>query len=117
MSQDDDDEDDDVATVVAPAKLLLPQHLHDQVATAPQPAPTGPSKTVFIQENALPAAQPAAVAASPMSAHSAPTMLIGDRARDKGGAPTGFLVYVVICALLTAAGVAMLVVLRLQNRW
>lgn len=125
----DDDDDDDVATVIGPARAFLP-HLHQDTPAPRAPTP-GPSSTVQINDGrAAPTLQLQAIDAGalapppqpqvpvrPRPPPAAPTMLVGDRARQAAGTPTGFLVYLAICGVLTAAGVAVLVVLRTQGRF
>ncbi len=124
----DDDDDDDVATVIGPARAFLP-HLH-QDEPAPRAPTPGPSSTVQINDGrAASTMQLQAVDASalapmqtpapvrPRPPPAAPTMLVGERAREAVGTPTGFLVYLAVCGVLTAVGVAVLVVLRTQGRF
>lgn len=129
MTNPADDDDDDVATVIGPARAFLP-HLYGE--EAPRNAPTpGPSATVQINDGrAAPTLQlqaiDAAALAPPPSAPArqvrpvpmaAPTMLVGDKARDAVGTPTGFMIYLAVCGVLTAAGVAVLVLLRSQGKF
>ncbi|MCC6647091.1 MAG: hypothetical protein IT374_16155 [Polyangiaceae bacterium] len=124
----DDDDDDDVATVIGPARAFVP-HLYADTPAPRAPSP-GPSATVQINDGrAAPTLQlqaldasalvapPPAQEARPRPPPPAPTMLVGDRARQAAGTPTGFMIYLAVCGVLTATGVALLVVLRTQGRF
>lgn len=127
MTHPADDDDDDVATVIGPARAFLP-HLYGEEAARSAPTP-GPSSTVQINDGRaaptlqLQAIDAAALAPPPAAPRpfkpppAAPTMLVGDRAREAVGTPTGFLVYLAVCGVLTAAGVGVLVMLRSQGKF
>lgn len=91
-------------------------------ATAPSPAaPFAPTPAAPLA--AAPAASVAAAPAASITA-SAPTASLTARAaptvvlpRERTGTPVGFLVYVTTCIVLTAAGVGVLVLFKLQGRW
>ncbi len=86
-------------------------------AASPQPALPAASPFSHTPAPISPLAAPSLV--TPAPAHvaavplSAPTVLVG--AKAKGGLPTGYVVYLVACALLTVVGVAVLVVLRMKG--